>query len=47
MDSSNGNLHNILYPCSSRSQQYRMPDYEQIHREMQKIGVALSLHWVE
>jgi bacterioferritin-associated ferredoxin len=45
--SSNENLRNRLYPSSSGSQQYRMPDYEQIHREMQKSGVTLSLLWAE
>ena len=26
---------------------YKMPDYEWVHREMQKSGVTLSLLWVE
>ena len=28
-------------------QQYSMPDYEWVHKEMQKSGVTLSLLWVE
>lgn len=36
-----------LYPATSMGRQYKMPDYEYIHREMQKSGVTLSLLWVE
>ena len=36
-----------LYPRTTEGRQYRMPDYEQIHKEMQKSGVTLSLLWVE
>ena len=36
-----------LYPFTSLGQQYKMPDYEWVHREMQKSGVTLSLLWVE
>ena len=36
-----------LYPATSMGQQYSMPDYEWVHKEMQKIGVTLSLLWVE
>ena len=32
-----------LYPATSMGRQYKMPDYEYIHREMQKSGVTLSL----
>jgi hypothetical protein len=32
-----------LFPGSESRARYRMPDYEQIHREMQKSGVTLSL----
>ncbi len=36
-----------LFPADNEAHpQYRMPDYEQIHREMQKSGVTLSLLWV-
>lgn len=37
----------MLYPATSMERQYKMPDYEYIHREMQKSGVTLSLLWVE
>ena len=36
-----------LFPESQNRPVYRMPDYEQIHKEMQKSGVTLSLLWVE
>lgn len=32
-----------LYPHAVEGKRYRMPDYEQIHKEMQKSGVTLSL----
>ena len=40
-------LRRHLFPSSADHSQYRMPDYEKIHREMQKSGVTLSLLWVE
>lgn len=36
-----------LYPATSMGQQYSMPDYAWVHKEMQKSGVTLSLLWVE
>ena len=36
-----------LYPSTLQGKQYKMPDYEWVHREMQKSGVTLSLLWVE
>ena len=36
-----------LYPSTALGQQYKMPDYEWVHREMQKSGVTLNLLWVE
>ena len=36
-----------LHPATSMGRQYKMPDYEYIHQEMQKSGVTLSLLWVE
>ena len=36
-----------LYPATSMGQQYSMPDYEWVHKEIQKSGVTLSLLWVE
>ena len=40
-------LRRQLFPSSADHPQYRMPDYEKVHREMQKSGVTLSLLWVE
>lgn len=36
-----------LFPGQTVKPGYKMPDYERIHREMQKSGVTLSLLWVE
>lgn len=36
-----------LYPSTALGQHYKIPDYEWVHREMQKSGVTLSLLWVE
>ena len=36
-----------LFPSNSSDSTYRMPDYEQVHREMQKSGVTLNLLWIE
>jgi len=36
-----------LFPTEAGVPTYKMPDYEHIHREMQKSGVTLSLLWVE
>ena len=36
-----------LFPSSTSKPVYKMPDYEWVHREMQKNGVTLSLLWVE
>ena len=36
-----------LFPTEQKNPVYRMPDYELVHREMQKSGVTLSLLWVE
>ena len=40
-------VYSKLFPGSEDRVQYRMPDYEQVHREMQKSGVTLSLLWAE
>ena len=38
----------LLYPSDDREQpQYRMPDFEHIHKELRRNGVTLSLLWVE
>ena len=36
-----------LFPTETCVPTYKMPDYEHVHREMQKSGVTLSLLWVE
>ncbi len=36
-----------LYPKQSCGPQYRMPDYENVHKQMQKSGVTLKLLWLE
>ena len=36
-----------LFPGEQKRPVYKMPDYEWVHREMQKSGVTLSLLWVE
>lgn len=37
----------MLFPQPSSKPVYRMPDYEYVHREMQKSGVTLNLLWLE
>jgi transposase len=36
-----------LYPPSEAKPVFRMPDYEQIHKELQRSGVTLKLLWLE
>lgn len=36
-----------LFPTEQKDPVYKMPDYEWVHREMQKNGVTLSLLWME
>lgn len=36
-----------LFPQAESHPAYHMPDYEQVHREMQRSGVTLSLLWIE
>ena len=36
-----------LFPTEQTGPVYKMPDYEWVHREMQRSGVTLSLLWVE
>ena len=36
-----------LFPSPATHISYAMPDYERVHREMQKSGVTLSLLWIE
>ena len=44
---SNEQLKALLFPTAGTSPLFKMPDYEYVHREMQKSGVTLSLLWVE
>ena len=37
----------MLFPQAVSKPEYKMPDYEYIHREMQKSGVTLNLLWLE
>ena len=46
-DRSAEELRKRLFPSHTNRPQYRMPDYEKVHKEMQKSGVTLSLLWVE
>jgi transposase len=40
-------LAQILYPQATEALNYRMPDYKEVHQEMAKSGVTLSLLWFE
>ena len=40
-------LRKKLFPEEASKPQYKMPDYEKVHRELQRPGVTLSLLWVE
>jgi transposase len=40
-------LFKALYPPGAGQPSYKMPDYEQVHREMAKSGVTLQLLWME
>ena len=40
-------LRKKLFPEEATKPQYRMPDYEKVHRELQRPGVTLNLLWVE
>lgn len=40
-------LFEILFPSSASKPVYKMPDYEHVHREMQRSGVTLNLLWLE
>ena len=36
-----------LYPASDTKPVFRMPDYEYVHRELQRSGITLKLLWLE
>jgi transposase len=40
-------LSKMLYPPGTGQLNYKMPDYDQIHREMAKNGMTLQLLWME
>ena len=40
-------LFKMLYPPATGQFSFKMPDYEQVHREMSKSGVTLQLLWME
>ena len=46
-DWSNKELSDKLFPAGAAKATYKMPDYEYVHREMNKSGVTLSLLWLE
>ena len=39
-------LAEILFPSAPEPRGYKMPDYEYVHKEMQKSGVTLNLLWI-
>jgi hypothetical protein len=43
----NTELAGQLFPGNQAQSEYKMPDYEYIHREMAKSGVTLSILWAE
>ena len=40
-------LADLLYPGAESKPEYKMPDYEYVHKELQKSGVTLNLLWLE
>ena len=46
-DQTDAELHQLLFPEKCVSSSQKMPDCEQIHKEMAKSGVTLSLLWNE
>ena len=45
-DLTTNDIQKRLFPSAHIKPIYKMPDYEWVHREMQKSGVTLSLLWV-
>lgn len=39
-------LQEFLFPSDRSRPGYKMPDYEYVHRELQKDGVTLNLLWL-
>ena len=44
---SDKHLAEMIYPATSEKPAFKMPDYEYVHRELQKNGVTLNLLWLE
>lgn len=40
-------LAELLFPSDGARSCYKMPDYEYVHRELQRSGVTLNLLWLE
>lgn len=40
-------LAQLLYPAKAAKPEYKMPDYNYVHKEMQKSGVTLNMLWLE
>ena len=46
-DLSDRKLSELLFPSERSNPEYKMPDYEYVHKELQKNGVTLNLLWLE
>jgi transposase len=46
-DLSDRKLSELLFPSDRSKPEFKMPDYEYVHRELQKSGVTLNLLWLE
>lgn len=46
-DLSDRKLSELLFPSERANPDYKMPDYEYVHKELQKSGVTLNLLWLE
>ena len=46
-DLSDRKLSELLFPSDRTKPEYKMPDYEYVHKELQKNGVTLNLLWLE
>jgi len=46
-DLSDRKLSELLIPSERANPEYKMPDYDYVHKELQKSGVTLNLLWLE
>lgn len=46
-DLSDRMLSELLFPSDKSKPEYKMPDYDYVHKELQKNGVTLNLLWLE